>query len=211
MFHTVDSCPLSKLNGGLSQLHSADDKRCYLADQLQLLMYSQEEEEEAQHLTPSSHRVHIWYGKTRMAGLQSAEGRMMIDSVAWAQYINTTDTQTAMPHCDSNSRPNTLHSDVKNCYPNWIFRSVKSATYYSQAKTVEFSDCAVLISTSIAISQTPAHTARTWIQRLVLAHCVMWLFTPQPSNTAYCLMEKVTCPKLLCTELKQWPTDHRPD
>jgi len=29
-----------------------------------------------------------------MAGLQSAEGRMMIDSVVWAPYINVTDTQT---------------------------------------------------------------------------------------------------------------------
>jgi len=26
MFHIVDSCPLSKLNGSLSQLHSADDE-----------------------------------------------------------------------------------------------------------------------------------------------------------------------------------------
>jgi len=39
-----------------------------------------------QHLTPSvtkipsNYQVHIWYGKTRMAGLQSGEGRMMIDS-----------------------------------------------------------------------------------------------------------------------------------
>jgi len=44
---------------------------------------------------PSSYRVHIWYEKTRMAGLQSGEGRIMIDSVVWAQYINVTDTQTA--------------------------------------------------------------------------------------------------------------------
>jgi len=29
-----------------------------------------------------------------MAGLQSGEGRMMIDSVAWAQYINVTDKHT---------------------------------------------------------------------------------------------------------------------
>jgi len=28
-----------------------------------------------------------------MAGLQSGEGRMMIDSVIWAQYINVTDRQ----------------------------------------------------------------------------------------------------------------------
>jgi len=28
------------------------------------------------------------FGETRMAGLQSGEGRMMIDSVVWAQYIN---------------------------------------------------------------------------------------------------------------------------
>jgi len=32
---------------------------------------------------PSNYRVHIWYGKSRMAGLQS--GRMMIDSVVWVQ------------------------------------------------------------------------------------------------------------------------------
>jgi len=49
------------------------------------------------HLTPSmrairsSYRVRILYEKTRMAGRQSGEGRMMIDSVVWAQYINVTD------------------------------------------------------------------------------------------------------------------------
>jgi len=37
---------------------------------------------------PWSYRVHIWCGKARMAGLQSGEGRMMIDSVVWAQHIN---------------------------------------------------------------------------------------------------------------------------
>jgi len=53
-----------------------------------------------------SYRVHIWYGKTRMAGLQSDEGRMIIDSVIWAQHIIMTDAQSAMspqqmpcPHC----------------------------------------------------------------------------------------------------------------
>jgi len=30
-----------------------------------------------------------------MAGLQSGEGRMVMDSVVWALYINVTDTQTA--------------------------------------------------------------------------------------------------------------------
>jgi len=39
----------------------------------------------------------IWYGKTRMTGLQSGEGRMMIDSVIWAQYMNITDTQHCVP------------------------------------------------------------------------------------------------------------------
>jgi len=39
---------------------------------------------------PSSYRVHIWYGTTRMTGLQSGEGHMMINSVVWAQYINMT-------------------------------------------------------------------------------------------------------------------------
>jgi len=40
------------------------------------------------------YRTHIWHGKTRMAGLQSGEGRTMINSVIWAQYINVTDTHT---------------------------------------------------------------------------------------------------------------------
>jgi len=43
---------------------------------------------------PASYRVHIWYGKTRMAGLQSGAGHTMITSIVWAQYINVTDTQT---------------------------------------------------------------------------------------------------------------------
>jgi len=46
--------------------------------------------------------------KTRMAGLQSREDRMMINQVDWALYINVTDTQTdshisiantALTHC----------------------------------------------------------------------------------------------------------------
>jgi len=45
-----------------------------------------------------------------MAGIQSGEGRMMIDSVVWAQYINVTDTQ---PRLHSNSRPNALRSCSK--------------------------------------------------------------------------------------------------
>jgi len=50
-----------------------------------------------------------------MAGLQSHEGHMMIDSVVWAQYINVTDTQTAtQPPRDINSRPNTLCLGGKN-------------------------------------------------------------------------------------------------
>jgi len=45
---------------------------------------------------PPSYRVHIWYGKTKMVGLQSGKGRIMTDSFVLAQYINVTDTQTAM-------------------------------------------------------------------------------------------------------------------
>jgi len=51
------------------------------------------------------YRVHIWYGKARMAGLQSNEGRMMIDSVVWAQYINVTDTQTYSHVATANAAP----------------------------------------------------------------------------------------------------------
>jgi len=52
----------------------------------------------------SSYRVHIWCGKTRMAGLQSGESRMMIDSVVWAQYITVTHRQ---PRRHSKYRANT--------------------------------------------------------------------------------------------------------
>jgi len=43
---------------------------------------------------PSSCWFHVWYWEIRTTGLQSSEGRMMIDSVVWAQYINVTDRQT---------------------------------------------------------------------------------------------------------------------
>jgi len=39
---------------------------------------------------PSSY----WFYLVRIAGLQSREGRTMIDTVVWAQYISATDTQT---------------------------------------------------------------------------------------------------------------------
>jgi len=43
-----------------------------------------------------------------MAGLQSDEGRMMIDSVVWAQYVNVTDRQTdRQPRRHSKSSGNT--------------------------------------------------------------------------------------------------------
>jgi len=87
----VNSCPLvndCNLLAGFSD--------CYL--HLSLLTASMKG-------NPSSYRVHIWSGKTRMAGLQSGEGRMMIDSVVWAQHINVTDTQThRQPRRHSNSR-----------------------------------------------------------------------------------------------------------
>jgi len=50
-----------------------------------------------------------------MAGLQSGEGRMPIDSVIWAQNINVTDTQTAtQPRRHNNSRLYALRSGGKN-------------------------------------------------------------------------------------------------
>jgi len=38
-------------------------------------------------MDPSSWRVLIWYEDTTAAVLQYGEGRMMIDSVVWVQYI----------------------------------------------------------------------------------------------------------------------------
>jgi len=53
-----------------------------------------------------------------MAELQSREGRMMIDSVVWAQYINVTNTQkTTQPHRQalrhSNDSSNALRRAAK--------------------------------------------------------------------------------------------------
>jgi len=50
---------------------------------------------------PSSCRVHIWYGETGMDGLQSGEGRTVMDPVVWAQYINVANRQ---PRRRSNRR-----------------------------------------------------------------------------------------------------------
>jgi len=53
-----------------------------------------------------------------MAGLQPSEGRMMIDLVVWAQYINVRDTQTHIQPLrqlsrHSNSCPNALLQEAK--------------------------------------------------------------------------------------------------
>ena len=45
MSHIVESCPLTKLNGGLSRLHSADEDAVFVADQLWLMTRIREEEE----------------------------------------------------------------------------------------------------------------------------------------------------------------------
>jgi len=57
----------------------------------------------------SSYCFHILYGKTRLAGLQSGEGRMVIDVVVWTQYINVTDTQT--------DRQTDSHVAIENAAP----------------------------------------------------------------------------------------------
>jgi len=49
-----------------------------------------------------------------LIGRQAGEGRMIIDSVVWKQYINVTDTQTAtQPRRHSNSPPNALRRAAK--------------------------------------------------------------------------------------------------
>jgi len=50
----------------------------------------------------------VW--ETRMAGLQSGEGRMMIDSVVWAQYTNVTDTQPRRHNKSSVTGQEAVHS-----------------------------------------------------------------------------------------------------
>jgi len=50
----------------------------------------------------------FWYEKTRMAGLQTGEGRMIIDS--WTQCINMPDTQ---PRRHSKLRANALRRVAK--------------------------------------------------------------------------------------------------
>jgi len=80
----------------------------------------------------SSYRVHIWYGKTRLAGLQYDEGRMMIDSVVWAQYINVTDTQTdTQPRRHSKSRPKGTASGRQKLEPP---EEVGMSTFYTRIR-----------------------------------------------------------------------------
>jgi len=96
-------------------------KSCHLVNDCDLLAGFSDFYLPFSHLTPpvsSSSRVHIRYSKTRMAGLQSGEGRMMIDSVVWVQHTNVTDRQThRQPRRHSKwqknkmaTRPLTLHT-----------------------------------------------------------------------------------------------------
>jgi len=50
-----------------------------------------------------------------MAGLQSGEDRIMIDSVVWAQYINVTDTQTDSHVAIANAAP--TRQKCRQCTP----------------------------------------------------------------------------------------------
>jgi len=52
-----------------------------------------------------------------MAGLQSGEGCMTIDSVVWAQYINVTDTQTDSHVAIANAAPTRCVGWHKRCRP----------------------------------------------------------------------------------------------
>jgi len=54
-----------------------------------------------------------------MAGLQSGEGRMMTDSVVWAQYINMSDKQTdRLPRRHSKYRTKALRLATKTSDTN---------------------------------------------------------------------------------------------
>jgi len=53
-----------------------------------------------------------------MSGLQSGEGRMMIDSIVWAQYINVTGTQ---PRRHSTGRPNVRAAKITKASSGRLF------------------------------------------------------------------------------------------
>jgi len=92
----------------------------------------------------SSYRVCIWCGKTRTAGLQSGEGRMIIDSVVWAQYVNVTDKLTDGHVAIANSAQ--MHCVVRQN----IYKPVErqASTYCSDRP--------------IAAADGPASASNTW-------------------------------------------------
>jgi len=95
-------------------------KSCPLVNDCNLLLRFSNFYLPLSHLTPSlplGYLVHVWRGKTRMAGLQSGEDHMMIDSVVWAQYINVTDR-----HTDTQTR---RHS---KCHIDALCQAAKSLT-----------------------------------------------------------------------------------
>jgi len=65
--------------------------------------------------------------KTRMAGLQSGEGCIMIDSVVRVQYINVTDTRQPRRH--SKCRANALRLEAKVVI-NDFFKSHISTSFF---------------------------------------------------------------------------------
>jgi len=78
-------------------------------------------------------------GKTRMAGLQSGEGRVIIDSVVWAQYINVTDIHT-------HSHVTTAIASLTHCV-----RAAKTETEIKKNFETEFTakNCIVIPRTKI--------------------------------------------------------------
>jgi len=61
-----------------------------------------------------------------MAGLQSGYGRMMIDSVVWAQYINVTDRQTDR------------HIAIAKCRVNALRRAAETFSCFFNERTVSY-------------------------------------------------------------------------
>jgi len=105
----------------LTQLPCCAVKSCPLMNDRDLLAGFSDFYLPLSHVTPSipsSYWIHICYGKTRMAGLQSGKGRTMIDSVIWAQYINVT------RHRDS-------HVAIANAAPTHCVRQQQNPDLYS--------------------------------------------------------------------------------
>jgi len=133
-----------------------------------------------------SYQVYTRYRKTRMAGLQSGEGRTMIDSVVWPQYINVqTDSHVAI----ANAAPRHCVERQKSTYRN----------YQLTTQRTRAADTISQQSRQRSWSKRHHHRSVSWRQHCTMTQHRVGDNRPQ-AGTAECSVEQCTGARYIAAE-----------